>query len=283
VDDLRQSLHCASAFAIVWVLAIFVVGCGNSARTPLSRGGQLDTFIVSGNAASPSPRYIAEQRKIEIITSGAQLQKSWNSAIAFCGTIQCEVVSSSITAKTFGAAPSGDVGLRVSPEALNKLLAYVETLGTVGEYTTNREDKTNDVVDTEAKIKNLTAFRDNLRAMLARPSATVKDVLEIQRQLTDTQSELDGETAERKILANETERIAVEISFVVERPAAITTGAAEIRNAFRESGDILADSTASLITTVVTVVPWLILIIPCIWLLLKAWRALRARGAKPSM
>jgi Domain of unknown function (DUF4349) len=45
--------------------------------------------------------------------------------------------------------------------------------------------------------------------MLARSSSTVKDLIEIQQQLTDTQSQLDSETAQRKILANETEKIAV--------------------------------------------------------------------------
>ena len=40
--------------------------------------------------------------------------------------------------------------------------------------------KTTAVVDTEARIKNLTGFRDNLRAMLAKPSATVKDSVDIQ-------------------------------------------------------------------------------------------------------
>lgn len=268
--------------AIVLGLAALIAGCGHAKEASLSRG-RLDGLLARSVTASPSSRYIAERHKIEIVTSETQLRKSWNSAVGFCATIQCEVISSSITAQTADSEPSGDISLRVSPGDLNKLLAYVEKLGKVGEQTTTREDKTSDVVDTEAKIKNLTAFRDNLRAMLARPSATVKDVLEIQQQLADTQSELDGETAERKILANETEKIAVEISFIVHRPAVVTTGLAEIRSAFRESGDILADSTAALITTVVTIVPWLILIVPCFWLLVKVWRALKIRRTKSNV
>src|SRR5436309_115009 len=59
--------------------------------------------------------------------------------------------------------------LRVAPDDLKKLLGSVEKLGKILEHTTEREDKTTVVVDTEAKIKNLTTFRDNLRAMLAKP------------------------------------------------------------------------------------------------------------------
>jgi len=128
-------------------------------------------------------RYIAERHKLEVITSESELQKSWESAVAFCPTIQCEVVSSSITTRAGDSVPSGVISLRVAPDDLKKLLGYVEKLGKIARHTTDREDKTTAVVDTEAKIKNLTGFRDNLRAMLARPSATVNDLVEIQKQL----------------------------------------------------------------------------------------------------
>ena len=172
-------------------------------------------YMMVALAASPQ-RYIAERHKLAIITAESDLQKSWESTVAYCGMIQCEVVSSSITTRAGSSPPSGIISLRVAPDDLKKLLGSVEKLGKILEHTTEREDKTTVVVDTEAKIKNLTTFRDNLRAMLAKPAATVKDLVEIQKQLTDTQSELDSETAQRKILANETEKIAAEISFRVE-------------------------------------------------------------------
>jgi len=74
--------------------------------------------------------------------------------------------------------------LRVIPEDLKKLFDHVQKLGNLVQHTTESEDKTAVVIDTDAKIKNLTSFRDSLRAMLARPSVTVKDFVEIQKQLT---------------------------------------------------------------------------------------------------
>jgi len=195
--------------------------------------------------------------------------------VAFCGTIQCEVVTSSITTRTGDSVPSGTMSLRVAPEDLKKLLAHVQKLGNIAQHTTEREDKTAAVVDTDAKLKNLTNFRDSLRAMLAKPSATVKDVVEVQQQLTEAQSELDSETAQRKILANETEKIAVEISFRVEKSSGNAGGFAQIWNALRESGSVLGDSTASLITVIVSIIPWLILIVPAVWLSARAWRKVR--------
>jgi len=260
-------------------LTSMVTGCGYKKVAPAS-APLVEAQILRGYSGSPQ-RFIAERHKLEVITSESELQKSWESAVAFCPTIQCEIVSSSITTRAGDSVPSGVISLRVAPDDLRKLLGYVEKLGKIARHTTDREDKTTAVVDTEAKIKNLTSFRDNLRAMLARPSATVKDLVEIQKQLTDTQTELDSETTQRKILANETEKVAVEIAFRVERPSGSAGGLAQVWDALRESGSILGDSTAFLITTIVAIIPWLILIVPAVWLLTKAWRKLRLRRNRP--
>ncbi len=257
-------------------LMLILTGCSYGKKAAPISGFSGSAMSMVTLASSPQ-RYIAERHKLEIVMPESELQKSWESTIVFCGAIQCEVVSSSITARVGGSLPSGIITLRVAPDDLKKLLGSIEKLGKIVQHTTDREDKTTVVVDTDAKIKNLTGFRDNLRAMLSKPAATVKDLVEIQKQLTDTQSELDSEIAQRKILANETGKIFIELSFRVESSSENAGGFAQIRNAFRESGSILADSTASLITTIVAIIPWLILILPVGWLLVKAWGRLRHR------
>lgn len=232
-------------------------------------------FNSAPEQAEPLKRYIAERHEFEIITPESELQKSWQSVIDSCATIQCEVISSSVTARTDNSAPSGTVRLRVAPEDQPKLFIQIQKLGKIAQHSTEREDKTTAVVDTEARIKNLTAFRDNLRVMLAKPSATVKDPIEIQEQLTQTQSELDSETRNRKILANETEKIAVQLSFRVKEPRGSVRGLGAIWDALGEAGSDFADSTAFLITAIVSVIPWLIVIAAILWLLARAWRKRR--------
>jgi vacuolar-type H+-ATPase subunit I/STV1 len=221
--------------------------------------------------ARPQQRYIAETHEIEIITPESELQKSWESVVSFCGTIQCEVTSSKIAARTGDSVPSGTISLRVAPQDLAKLLADLQQRGKIAQHTTERQDETAQVVDTDAKVKNLTTFRDNLRAMLTKPSATVKDLVEIQQQLTETQEQLDSETTRRKILANETEKVAVALSFHVEESRRHAGALAQIGDALSDSGSVLAESTASLITVVLAVVPWLVLIVPAIWVLARVW------------
>jgi hypothetical protein len=113
----------------------------------------------------------------------------------------------------------------------------------------------------------------------------VKDVLEIQQQLAEVQSQLDSETTQRKILANETEKIAVELNFRAERIFADKAGFSQVWNALRQSTSVLSASIASLITVGVAILPWLVVILPAIWLLRKAsrrWRRNRAISSPPT-
>ncbi len=252
-----------------------------SAPAPMARGGAGPSRngLIGFLNAEPAPRYVAESHDLEIVTPESELQKSWQSAIDFCGSIQCEVISSKLTTRTEDSVPSGTIALRVVPADLAKLLADAQKLGTLAQHMTEREDKTASVIDTDAKLKNLTAFRDNLRAMLGKPSATVKDLIEIQQQLTETQSELDSEAAERKVLANETEKIAVALAFREENSGNGGSAWSRIGDALRESGSVLAASVASLIMVIVAVIPWLVLIVPGVWLLVRWWRRTRRNRA----
>ena len=225
--------------------------------------------LYSRAQAAEPQRYIAESQKVDLVVSEQELEKSWQALVAYCATIRCEIVSSSITSQAADVTPSGNISVRVAPEDLNVLFTEVQKLSKITQHTTQREDKTTAVIDSDAKIKNLTSFRDSLRNMLAKPSATVNDLVAIQQQLMETQSQLDSETAQRKSLANDTEKIFVDFSFRAPGASEGTSSWRRIGNAFRESGSILADSTAAVITTVVAIIPWLILILPCIWLATK--------------
>src|SRR5262249_46457235 len=155
--NLGRTMNRRFVVLIVAALMSISTGCSKKAAMVSGRGGS--ALMMAAFAASPQ-RYIAEHHKVEIITPESDLQKSWESTVAFCGTIQCEVVSSSITTRIGDTQPSGIIALRVAPDDLQKLLGSVEKLGKIAQHTTEREDKTTVVVDTEAKIKNLTTFRD---------------------------------------------------------------------------------------------------------------------------
>ena len=81
-------------------------GVSQMAVSPMVMGAALGT-------ASAASRYLMVRQKLVVVAPGAELAKSLEAVIAFCGTIQCEVISSNITSQTGEAAPWGSVALRV--------------------------------------------------------------------------------------------------------------------------------------------------------------------------
>jgi hypothetical protein len=273
--------------ALLCLVVLVAAGCGaHKAVAPASSEVQLESrrnyMAVTGGAVSAqaASRYLAVRHRLAIVVAGAELPKSLEAVIAFCGTIQCEVVSSNVTSQTGESAPAGNLSLRVRPADVDRLIAFLGKQGKVAQHTTETEDKTAIVVDTDAKIKNLTEFRDTLRKMLARPAVSVADLVQIQEKLADVQAQLDSEAAQRKILANETEKVAVDVEFRAERTAASVSAFRPIGEALRESASVLSESIASLITAVVAIIPWLIVIVPGGWFVVRAWRRGRRKRAE---
>lgn len=280
---LRRSFH------LFWVAVVFCAGCSHNAATYQRTTGLAapENFLMlsaarlsgAGGAGTvfAAPRFVAVRHKLEVVEAGSGLAKSIEAAIAFCASIQCEMLSSSVTNEAAILSPSGNIAVRVAPQDLNKFLDFVAKQGQISQHATESEDKTAAVVDVEAKLKNQTDFRDGLRRMLTKPGISVADLLEIQEKLAEAQAELDSEATQRKILANETEKVYVEIAFRTEQRT-VTRGAfASVGEALRDSGSVLGDSLAALITAVAAIIPWLIVIVPGLWFLIKTARRFRER------
>ena len=139
------------------------------------------------------------------------------------------------------------------------------------------EDKTNQVVDADARIKNLTELRDRLRVMLTDKSAKFKDLIEVETQLANTQSELDSFTSMRKVLSLETDLVAVNIDFTAAQGITEQGFFAPVARALKDAGHVMMESFGSVITFVMSAIPWLLIGIPLILLVRKFWQKLKAK------
>jgi len=290
------------SFLFFWVAAILCVGCAKKAvmyqkATGLSEGwsGQaanakylsltkVNLRISAGGGGGgeaskvfAAERFVAVRHRLEIVGPGSGLARSIEAVVAFCRTIQCEILSSSVTNETAILSASGNVAAHVAPQDLNKFLDFVEKQGKIAQHSNESEDKTAAVIDVEAKLKNQTEFRDSLRRMLTKPGVSVADLLQIQEKLAEAQAELDSEAMQRKILANETEKVNVEIAFHAEQHMVGRGAFTSVGEALRDFGSVLGDSLAALITAVAAILPWLIVIAPVLWFLIRAIRRFRER------
>mgnify|MGYP001580692883 CR=1 FL=1 len=230
-------------------------------------------------AAPVAQRHLAVRHELQVEVPAPQLVDAWERVRALCITLRCEVVSSSLRRESAAVSGGASLELRVAPEDVERLLGGLAGVARVLSHDTGVEDKTSDVIDVEAHIRNRTQLRDSLRAMLADRTTKrdLSDLLEIQRTLADTQAELDSAASQRQALAQLTQMQRVQIGFSPMPSLTTASGNNPVARAWREAGEVLAASMATLITVGAAALPWAVAGLPLLWGLRVLWRRRRAR------
>lgn len=242
---------------------------------------------VAGNAAEQSlteiseptnqqaKKYVALRHHLQIETSPDKMQASFDAALKHCEALSCQLLSASFNRETPYSPPSASLSVRVPPRNVSIFLSGLAKNGEIMQHGRDSEDKTNQVLDTDARIANLTNLRDRLRLMLNDKTAKVKDLIEVERELANTQSELDSMTSIRKVLALETDLVAVNIDFTAAQGITEQGFFAPVARAIQNAGQVLMQSIASVITFVMGAIPWVLIGVPAIWLVRRYWVKLK--------
>ena len=241
---------------------------------------------ADATADAEQQRYIAVRHALKVVVPVDRLADAWSAVSDQCAKLDCVVLSSSLQRELPTQPPGAELEMRVAPKDLPALLGSVNGAGEVASHATTSEDKTAQVVDVEAHIKNRTEFRDSLRGLLqsADHKRPLADVLEIQRTLSQTQAELDSFATQLKLLQQETQRQYVAVSFVPKRSLASGGAANPVWRALTDAGEVMSSSLAGVITFFAAALPWLIVGLPVLWLLRwfkRRWSNRRAAKALP--
>ncbi len=229
------------------------------------------------NSANAVRKYIALRHHLQIETPGEQMQASFDAAVKHCQALNCELLSANYNKETPYNPPSASLSARVPPRNVAVFLDGLAKNGEVLQHGRDSEDKTNQVVDTDARIKNLTELRDRLRLMLTDKSAKFKDIIDVERELANTQSQLDSMLSMRKILSQETDLVAVNINFSAAQGITEQGFFAPVARALKDAGRVMMESFGSVIIFVMSAIPWLLIGIPVLWLIRKYWVKIKAK------
>lgn len=116
-----------------------------------------------------------------------------------------------------GSYVTGSVTLRVPREEFDAMMDRAEAAGTVRSSTTQSKDVTDQVVDVEARLRNLRTQRDRLRTLYEQANDT-ESVLEVQKRLSETQERIERLEAERRSLERRVSYSTVRVELGEERP-----------------------------------------------------------------
>lgn len=222
-------------------------------------------------------KYIALRHHLQIEIPAEKMQVAFDAAVKHCEVLNCQLLSANYNKETQYSPPSANLSLRLPPRNVEVFLTGLAKNGEVLQHGRDSEDKTNQVVDTDARLKNLTSLRDGLRSMLDDKTAKLKDIIDVERELANTQSELDALTSMRKLLSLETELVAVNISFTASQGITEQGFFAPVVKALREAGRVMMESFAAMITFVMSAIPWLLIGISVVWLVFKYWSKTKSK------
>jgi len=273
-------LHGTLKLALLVSLGL-LVACGRKdedgrapGESPAAAPVALSKRAEGGESAAAEPaqqRYLALTHRYTIESAPLRMRAVIDAHLKRCRELDCVVQSESYTSPANDSLPGGHLSVRV---ARKQAAAFAAGLpgpdARVLRQVTDTEDRTLQVVDVEARIANLQQLRERLRALMGDARSGVKELVEIERQLAETQGELDSLAAQRKVLAMETDRELFEIDYVAQRSAVERSMLDPVRDALLGVGHTVAGSLSALITFVAGAAVWLL---PA-WLL---WRFLRAR------
>lgn len=270
--------------ATLFLLALFLAGCGADSEMAVMKSMPaaapepmaMDRAVAEGGVAmaapeeaNAQPKYLAERQFWVFELPETSLEARWQAHVALCKT-DCEVLNAALN-KSAHSPLSASLQIRVGRASADKLLNAMSS-PEVTERRVEREDKTLQVVDVEARLKNLVELRDRLRTLLVNRSGPLKDVLETERELARVQSDLDSMTAQRQTLANETEKILLYAEYRPE-PSITETGAMQpLAEAWHGAGRAFAESLSAALLFIVQIIPWLFIVLPLGWL---GWKGLR--------
>jgi hypothetical protein len=125
------------------------------------------------------------------------------------------------SSRSSGDDAGGYVTLRVPVADFDRVAAEVSRLGTVRTSTANGEDVTDQLTDTAARLKSLTATRGQLQSLMAR-AKDVGEVLAVQAKITEVQTQIEQLEAKQASLADKTSygtlRVEVAVSGALKPP-----------------------------------------------------------------
>lgn len=234
---------------------------------------------MAGAAEAPMRRYRAVRHELLLqTTDAAAVEPAWRRAEQACEALGCEVLGSMLTRDDTRGSAVAQLEARLPPDKLEAFLQQVSALGSVGQHSKTAEDKTDEVIDTEARLKNMTELRDKLRGLLGTRDARLRDLLEVERELARVQADLDSLAARRKALAQQTDKVLVMLR-IAARPAVLQDGVwSPVADAVTGAGHVLARSLSALIGLVVGALPWAVLMGAGFVGLRFAWRRRRAQA-----
>ena len=141
---------------------------------------------------------------------------------------------------------------------------------------TNAQNVTNQVRDIDARLAQLSNYRDRMMELSKRGGAKTDDLIKIEGEISRTQSEIEQIEGQRRDLADRIAKENLSISF--EAQSTVSDAFQPVRDVWQESLRVMGNSAAAALGLIVAIIPWIPLFLGAYFLIRWLWRRRRAKA-----
>jgi hypothetical protein len=250
-----------------------LVACTSQQPATSGAPSAAETEAPAHETRSPPGAFLAYEHSVSIKLAGRDIPARVAAVQASCLAQtfgDCAVLN---VEQRGGEFPGGSVTVRIAPKGVEPLIRQAGAGGEINSRTLKAEDLAEAVQDNTLQRDRLEKEHARLLGFEARPNLAVADMLTLSKQLADIEAALD---AAQREAAQQQHRIDTNLLTLDLQPTGAEAGRSDIGQAFRDSGQILATSTAWLIRAVAFFIPLFIVL----YTVFAAWRwRVRRRGS----
>lgn len=221
---------------------------------------------------SPGHETLAIEHEVTVELPDDDIDKAHQAVLDACtknAGHHCTVLESTVG---HGDISTGSLRMRVGPKAVEPLVALAGTFGEITRRTTSAEDLAKPILDTGKRLAMLEAYLEDLTRLRQQSRQDVEALIRVAAEIAKTQSELDAAKAEQAQLRQRVDLQILAISFYSER---LESFSSPIGEALRDFGLNLGSGIAQAIAGIAFLLPWLVILIPLLFLLRRLWRKYR--------
>jgi Domain of unknown function (DUF4349) len=268
-----------SRLLIPGLVVLLCLGCENkkAARDEAPARGLAQEQAKKG-AAGALAEFEQPERKI-IYTAKLELQvASLDDARAKLDTLLTEVkgyVAKSDETGRAGGIRAGTWKLRVPVSAYRTFLNRAKEFGELVNESSDAQDVTEEFVDTEARLKNLTAEEVVLNKLLQEKAQSTADLLAFRQQISGVREQIERLQARLNTLSRLTALTTIDVVMREDKkfvPDSTPTFGTSAGRTFGDSVKTLEDLGKGLVLILIALAPWSPLILLGLWLFRKPIR-----------
>ncbi|KHK57900.1 hypothetical protein PI87_05580 [Ralstonia sp. A12] len=249
-------------------MSVLALGaCGKKEEAPNAAGAIGQAAMAPAPEASAKQaegaerRFLAYEHRVSLEVDAPQMERLYRELQDACvneATWHCTVMDASIQLERDQRGGTAHLNLRASSEGVRAMRKRLADSGGVVSQGTHVDDLGQPIAEVGKRLDMLKNYRASLLD-LQRKATKVEDLILIAEKLSETQSELEAATGQSAHLMDRVNREVLSIDLSTRQTAARSLWA-PIGNALHEFMPSLVHASASVISAVAYLLPWVIVL-----------------------